>query len=508
MMEVVKSGGFTPIFSGGKGQQAKKELTRAAAVLSLYSEAPDHDAALEELESFALDRLKVLRGIERARLGNKNENEVSKKVKELTDKYLSEMTKEGSVRKDQISHFVLRLAYCQTEDLRRWLVDLEAELLRCRFQLLLTSEQQSFLERNRMTIRTVGDKEFSELREKLVASVQCYNRGVDANRLRQASPQEGAKSFFKVPFEQVTELVRSRRVFLHKGEAYVPYNQIAPLVVGHFKTQLQSALQVTAKSWVHIAENEESMRLSPIIQNLSKQYLGPDYTESSKGNNGSRATISELPALSKSHFPLCMKHLYNQLKDEHHLKHMGRMQFGLFLKGIGLPLEEALLFWKQAFSPRIPGDKFEKQYAYNVRHNYGKEGKRADYTPYTCMKIIGSTPGAGEHHGCPYKTFSESNLRAQLQQLQISGSDQRQVLELSKNHHYQLACGKVFQLTNNVAAEEGINHPNQFYDLSRQCCSRNEAKMAPLTPMNTNGNSIQTGGQYSVTPVTPGSKPT
>ena len=28
-----------------------KELTRAAAVLSLYSEAPDHDAALEELES-------------------------------------------------------------------------------------------------------------------------------------------------------------------------------------------------------------------------------------------------------------------------------------------------------------------------------------------------------------------------------------------------------------------------------------------------------------------------
>ena len=82
-MEVVKSGGFTPIFSGGKGQQAKKELTRAAAVLSLYSEAPDHDAALEELESFALDRLKVLRGIERARLGNKNENEVSKKVKEL-----------------------------------------------------------------------------------------------------------------------------------------------------------------------------------------------------------------------------------------------------------------------------------------------------------------------------------------------------------------------------------------------------------------------------------------
>jgi DNA primase large subunit len=28
-----------------------------------------------------------------------------------------------------------------------------------------------------------------------------------------------------------------------------------------------------------------------------------------------------------------------------------------------------------------------------VRYNYGKEGSRKDYTPYSCLKIISTTPG-------------------------------------------------------------------------------------------------------------------
>ena len=62
-----------------------------------------------------------------------------------------------------------------------------------------------------------------------------------------------------------------------------------------------------------------------------------------------------------------------------------------FLQGLGLPLEEAMRFWREGFAPRCAGDEFDKKYAYNVRYNYAKEGKRTDYTPYSCLKII-STP--------------------------------------------------------------------------------------------------------------------
>lgn len=51
-----------------------------------------------------------------------------------------------------------------------------------------------------------------------------------------------------------------------------------------------------------------------------------------------------------------------------------------------------MAFWRSEFAPNTPPDAFDKQYAYGVRFNYGKEGKRTDYTPYSCLKIISSNP--------------------------------------------------------------------------------------------------------------------
>jgi len=41
----------------------------------------------------------------------------------------------------------------------------------------------------------------------------------------------------------------------------------------------------------------------------------------------------------------------------------------------------------------MPEDKFKKEHMYNIRHSYGKEGKRVNYTPASCMSVINSQPG-------------------------------------------------------------------------------------------------------------------
>jgi len=96
----------------------------------------------------------------------------------------------------------------------------------------------------------------------------------------------------------------------------------------------------------------------------------------------------------------------------------------------------------------MSAEDFVKRFAYNIRHNYGKEGRRKDYSAYNCTRIIlGAPPGSGEYHGCPFRHWQPNHLSAALSKMQIGGSDSAQIMDLVGTKQYQIACRRLFEAT-------------------------------------------------------------
>lgn len=97
-------------------------------------------------------------------------------------------------------------------------------------------------------------------------------------------------------------------------------------------TTFNSPSQMTAKSLPRL---DEDTRLVPILTNLSQGFLAgvpSEWSASSAEGNGEEIRAEMVDDLSRKHFPLCMRNLHESLRRDHHLKHFGRLQYGLFLK--------------------------------------------------------------------------------------------------------------------------------------------------------------------------------
>ncbi|KAL4887732.1 eukaryotic and archaeal DNA primase, large subunit-domain-containing protein [Aspergillus karnatakaensis] len=450
--------------------------------LNFYDTPPTAEITLEEFEQWAIDRLKILAEIEACSYRNKTAAETTAHITPLLQKFLplssntssrngaSDPRLKHERQKDHYSHFILRLAFSGTEDLRRRFARAETMLFRFRFQADDSRERRAFIDGLSLDWESVSDEERRELGEHLVAATPGLRR-VDE------------EAWYKVDWEKVPELVERRLVFLAKGKAYVPEREQLSMIIAEFTSRLERALELTSRALPRLDEDD---RLSPILNHLSKNFGSAEsvYTEGEGFVEGAPITASSIDPLSQ-HFPLCMRSLHMSLRKNNHLKHYGRLQYSLFLKGIGLSLEECILFWRQSFKG-FTDDEFNSRYKYNIRHVYGDVGgdinrKGRGYPPYSCQKILGDTnPGAGQTHGCPYRHFSVDNLIGLLQSTGVHDKDLlRGVREDVEKTRYHIACNRVFEFTHKAeikrAKEDGsaseidldtIVHPNTYFKRS------------------------------------------
>ena len=75
----------------------------------------------------------------------------------------------------------------------------------------------------------------------------------------------------QVPFEQVPDLVATRRVLLRAGWAFVSRHEVASLVVSRFRAGLSHALALTARRWATLIADEEADRLTPLISHPQRE---------------------------------------------------------------------------------------------------------------------------------------------------------------------------------------------------------------------------------------------
>ncbi|NP_001407376.1 DNA primase large subunit isoform 8 [Mus musculus] len=314
--------------------------------LQFYLQPPTENISLTEFENLAFDRVKLLKAIENLGVSyvkgtEQYQSKLEAEIRKLKFSYRENLEDEYEPRRrDHISHFILRLAYCQSEDLRRWFIQQEMDLLRFRFSILPKDKVQSFLKDSHLHFEAISDEE-KTLREQDIMASSPSLSGIKLE----------SESVYKVPFADALDLFRGRKVYLEDGFAYVPLKDIVAIILNEFRATLSKALA------------------------------------------------------------------------------------------------------------------FDKGYSYNIRHSFGKEGKRTDYTPFSCMKIIlTNPPGQGDYHGCPFRHSDAELLKQKMQSYKIPASGISQILDLVKGNHYQVACQKYFEMTHNVDdCGFSLNHPNQFF---------------------------------------------
>ncbi|EAN31161.2 Eukaryotic and archaeal DNA primase large subunit family protein [Theileria parva strain Muguga] len=255
-------------------------------------------------------------------------------------------------------------------------------------------------------------------------------------------------------------------VAIKNSIAYVPPNSLFIVISTKFRNELQHSMKYLNENQSmldSVIVNDE--RLCDFMRVLPESYLANDYSKITFTDD-TRLTLSNINQVYKFTFPPCMRRMFSHLLKNHHIKHEGRQQLWLFLKGCGLTMEESLQLNRTLWND---SGNFDKEHAYNIRHLYGKEGKRTSYPPYSCTRMIKNSPPnvSGTAHGCPFKELDPKSLYQLLQEFGLNSTQIEPIIDLKTSFQFQLACVEYFNQTTPNACADGIGtSPNTFFHSS------------------------------------------
>ncbi|KAK6930791.1 hypothetical protein RJ641_002584, partial [Dillenia turbinata] len=398
----------------------------------------------------------VLKGFSDGLSRGKKHEEMQKLATDLWSANMRHPDPSEVINKDIISHFVLRLVYCRTEDLRKWFLANEIALFRNRFNWE-SAEVQILMVLDVQSDATEGSDNAKEKLSQVARSINQPLPGTDT-------------TIFKVPFEEVPDLVAGRRVYIHKGHAYIAMNQalcqsyqhfnnfdqVVSLLVTKFCSHLSRALVLTNRKWTSTVKGQEKDRLSPgitVIFFLQIQFKFPIVIHlfclllllhilrcPSFLNH-----CCFCAAKRRSPFKTWQKNAIRSLPEVRvciflmHCAFITDVQLDMLLnQHVGPKLNDALAFWKaegivlSSSKLRVGWvgiERFDKEYAYSISRLYtlflskgyiiDSWGWRSTWMPILTLQL----------HVNPILALSEDNLRAALHKMGVSSRAMEDIMD-------------------------------------------------------------------------------
>lgn len=191
--------------------------------------------------------------------------------------------------------------------------------------------------------------------------------------------------YFSVRFELVPNLVKERELIIKNGNVITYCSNWKIVLQSLFSNYVTNELNVMRKQALQTIKHD--LRFQILNQKVQSYLFKKNATH---GN----ITIDNIDTEAQK-FPLCMQHLHSVLRSRHRLSHYARLYYSLFLKEIGMELEDSIIFWRQEYSKPHTCSSVclhnwqsnEKKFIYSIRHMYGLEGSRRNYKTPDCNLI-------------------------------------------------------------------------------------------------------------------------
>ena len=266
-------------------------------------------------------------------------------------------------------------------------------------------------------------------------------------------------------FEILPDLIPRRIFALKKGRILIkPENQGQTMAI---LSSIYSFLLRTSMTGI------DPDSLGERFRRISDQILTRTEWKTKKSNSLTPVflTADDIEGVSR-HFPPCFRRIHRRLRIDNRLNHHARIGYTLFLKEIGLnSWEDSVRFWSEFYSKPGGSTTCEhdwgqngKRFTYNIRHLYGLEGNKVDYSAHSCDSLINRSDSLN----CPVKLFPEDILDS------IKDEDAKKIVgDLIEKDAITEACSVYATIINNRTCDKKsvltLRKPSDFFRLQNQC---------------------------------------